>query len=140
MTVNFEILKRVLSCAVFTGFLNSVFWAIAAHIHNSISPPSGIWGEASRLFLFISIVMGVIVGFIAGGLVGFLNKNYVESAFIAAALYIGFNLFPALFEKSHSKSEILGGILFLLIPAILLALASGITAKIFNGAIVKIGN
>lgn len=135
MSVNFEILKRVLSCAVFTGFLNSVFWAIAANIRNSISPPSGIWGEASKLFLFLSIVMGVIVGFITGGLIGFLNKNYLESALIAAILYIGFNLFLTLFEKLPTKSEILGAILILLIPAILLALANGITAKLFNGAL-----
>ena len=127
-----EVTKRILGCIVVNGILNSLFWVIVAFIYVSFYPPSGFWGDGSRFFIYITAVMGVIIGAVTGFLIGFLNTSFLSSALISGALFIIVDL--AFTRQIPSADEMLRSLLFLIIPAILSALASGLTARIFNNS------
>jgi hypothetical protein len=127
-----EIVKRVLGCVIVNGFLNSLLWTIAVYIYISVYPPSGFYGDGRGFTIYITATMGAVIGCIIGCLIGLLNTTLVTSALIGGILYILVGL--VLMGKIPSKNEVLSSLLFILVPSILSALASGITARIFNNS------
>ena len=128
--------KQIIKTTIVSAFLTALFWSIAIYVYIAYFTELGIDDSVGiGLGLMYSITVGFFVGGIIGLIIGLTNLSIVKSLITGTVICFVFWLFFSIRDTMRfelSLSQVFGQLKFMLIPVVLVGVASAISSAMFN--------